>query len=116
MLPPLLCVIMIIADVPNATMAAAVSLNAGMDLNSNTILPDNLDAAIKAGYTTEAVLDAALSRTLTMRFRAGIFDPLETQVGSNSNGLLCVLERENNWIVHGVCLCFAVYLKSTCVV
>ena len=66
--------------VANATLAAAAALNAGMDLNSNTILPSNLATAIALNFTTEATLNAALTRTLTKRFQAGMFDPLESQV------------------------------------
>lgn len=63
----------------NDTYSAAYALNAGMDLNSNTILPTQLATAIAIGLTNTSVLDASISRTLTWRFRVGQMDPLETQ-------------------------------------
>lgn len=65
--------------VKNYTYAAAAALNGGMDLNSNNILPNNLATAIEIGLTNETVLDAALARTLAVRIRLGLLDPLEEQ-------------------------------------
>ena len=63
----------------NDTYSAAYALNAGMDLNSNIILPTQLRLAIELGLTNETILDASLARTLTWRFRVGQMDPLEHQ-------------------------------------
>jgi xylan 1,4-beta-xylosidase len=63
----------------NATVAAADALNAGLDLNSELILPQQLGAALALGLTTEATLDAAVGRTLAWRFRTGLLDPIEGQ-------------------------------------
>lgn len=66
--------------VTNETYAAAVSINAGMDLNSNTILPDQLGLAVEMGLVNESTIDTSLSRTLAMRIRQGLLDPFESQV------------------------------------
>ena len=63
----------------NDTYSAAAALNGGMDLNSNTILPLQLELAIDLGLTSESVLDASLTRTLALRFQLGQLDPLEMQ-------------------------------------
>ena len=63
----------------NHTVAAADALNAGMDLNSELVLPQNLGQAIALGLTNESVLDAAIARTLGWRFRVGLLDPIEGQ-------------------------------------
>ena len=63
----------------NDTYSAAAALNAGMDINSNTILPRQLGLAIAMGLTNESVLDASISRTLGWRFAVGQFNPLENQ-------------------------------------
>lgn len=61
----------------NDTQSAAVALNAGLNLNSNTILPNNLAMAIALNLTNETMLDKAISQTLTVRIRSGMLDPLE---------------------------------------
>lgn len=71
----------------NNTVAAADALNGGMDLNSNTILPTELAAAIELGLTTAAVLEASVERTLAWRFRLGQLDPLELQPNLAAYGL-----------------------------
>ena len=63
----------------NDTFSAAAALNGGLDLNSNTILPSQLELAIALGLTNETVLDRSVARTLTWRFRLGQLDPLEAQ-------------------------------------
>ena len=59
--------------------AAGAALSAGMDINSNTILPEYLPAALARNLTTEAALDASLRRSLAWRLRLGMLDPLENQ-------------------------------------
>ena len=63
----------------NTTVASADALNGGMDLNTETTVPTHLAEALALGLTTEAVLDASLSRTLSLRIRLGLLDPLERQ-------------------------------------
>ena len=66
--------------VANATLAAAAALNAGTDMDCFGGFNEGmLQAAIDAGYTSEAVVDASLKRTYTLQFLAGRFDPLEAQ-------------------------------------
>lgn len=63
----------------NATYAAAVALNAGTDIDCGSAFPEQLPLAIEMGLTTEATLDASLTRTFTLQFLAGRFDPIATQ-------------------------------------
>jgi beta-D-xylosidase 4 len=63
----------------NDTYSAAAALNGGLDLNSNTILPSQLELAIALGLTNTTVLDRSVTRTLAWRFRLGQLDPLEAQ-------------------------------------
>jgi len=63
----------------NMTYAAAIALNAGGDVDCGSALPGNLVEAVQLGLTTEATLDASLTRTYTLQFLAGRFDPLELQ-------------------------------------
>jgi xylan 1,4-beta-xylosidase len=61
---------------PNLTVAAAVSLAAGLDVNDGIEYAGGaLAAALAAGLVPESDLDAALSRTLTLRMALGYFDP-----------------------------------------
>ena len=59
--------------------AAAQALNAGLDVyggwQDNLWGNGNLSAAIGAGLTSEATLDAAVRRTLTHKMSVGLFDP-----------------------------------------
>jgi len=64
--------------VANLTEAAAVSINAGCDMNSNTITPTQLTLAVALGLVSEATVRATAARVLAQRFRTGHFDPLET--------------------------------------
>lgn len=63
----------------NKTYAAAVALNAGTDVDCGDGFPSQLALAISMGLTTEDTLDASLTRTYTLQFLAGRFDPLEAQ-------------------------------------
>ena len=65
--------------VANDVEAAALALNSGTDIDCARTMPDNLAAAIAANLTTEAALDASVSRVLGLSFLAGRFDPLEDQ-------------------------------------
>ena len=59
--------------------AAALALNSGTDIDCAHTMPDNLAAAIAANLTSEAALDASVSRVLGLSFLAGRFDPLANQ-------------------------------------
>ena len=59
--------------------AAALALNSGTDIDCAGTMPDNLAAALAANLTTEATLDASVSRVLGLSFLAGRFDPLAGQ-------------------------------------
>jgi beta-D-xylosidase 4 len=63
----------------NATYAAAIALNAGTDVDCGQAFPQELERAIAMGLTTESTLDASISRTYTLQFLAGRFDPLPAQ-------------------------------------
>jgi beta-glucosidase len=54
--------------------SAALALNAGCDL-SCVCTYDHLGEAIDRGLITEADIDRSLGRTLTTRFKLGMFDP-----------------------------------------
>ena len=58
-------------DIP---LAAATALNAGTDWNCGCVLQNGTAAAIERGLTTIAVVDAAISRILTVLMRLGEFD------------------------------------------
>jgi beta-glucosidase len=61
---------------PDAASASATAIRAGNDLCSGGTYW-NLPDALARGLVTEAELDAALRRLLTLRFRLGQFDPPE---------------------------------------
>lgn len=71
----------------NAAEAAAATLNGGTDLDlGDPYFPPGynggnnaLKNAIDDQLTSEATVDAALARTLALRFRVGQFDPVEQQ-------------------------------------
>ena len=63
--------------VSNLTLAAAASVNAGCDMNSNTITPTQLPLAIELGLVTPSTISDTAARILAQRFRVGQFDPLE---------------------------------------
>eukprot|EP00937_MAST-01D_sp_MAST-1D-sp2_P007480 g7480.t1 len=59
---------------------AAAALNAGTDLNCGQPWAyKNLGDAIDKGLTSEAALDASVARSLALRVRAGMFDPVANQ-------------------------------------
>jgi beta-D-xylosidase 4 len=64
----------------NLSDAAAKSLNAGTDLNTETVFSGlDMIAAIATGETNVSMVDRALRRSLKLRFRAGLFDPVVNQ-------------------------------------
>ena len=61
---------------PDAASASATAIKAGNDLCSGKTY-EALSEALKRGLVTEADIDVALRRLLTLRFRLGHFDPAE---------------------------------------
>ncbi|KAL5042387.1 Exo-1,4-beta-xylosidase bxlB [Aspergillus fruticulosus] len=59
--------------------AAAAALNAGVDLDCGTWLPDYLGEAEKQGLISNETLDTALTRLYTSLVQLGYFDPAEDQ-------------------------------------
>ncbi len=60
----------------DAVEAASMGLKAGVDLSCECIF-EHLDEAVERGLVTEAEIDCSLARTLTTRFKLGMFDPPE---------------------------------------
>lgn len=56
--------------------AAALAISNGCDLECGKAYKESLLEAVKKGLVTEAVLDKALERVLTARFKLGEFDPM----------------------------------------
>lgn len=58
--------------------AAKVAIEAGLDLEcGNDIYANHLLSAYKEGLVSEAKIDTAAARVLTVRFKLGIFDPVD---------------------------------------
>lgn len=60
----------------DAAESAALALRKGCDLGCDCVY-DDLGKAIARGLITEADIDRSLARTLTTRFKLGMFDPPE---------------------------------------
>ncbi|MBN8579865.1 MAG: glycoside hydrolase family 3 C-terminal domain-containing protein [Anaerolineae bacterium] len=60
----------------DAAGSAALALQYGCDLGCDHVF-NEIPTAIERGDTTEALVDRALERTLTTRFKLGMFDPAE---------------------------------------
>ncbi len=65
-----------VADGPAAACAA---LRGGTDIDSGSVYHDHLLAGVAAGHCTMGDVRAALRRTLGLRFRLGLFDPINGQ-------------------------------------
>jgi hypothetical protein len=74
----------------NATQGVALAVKAGCDVDSGSWIKDqpwstsspyleNMPASIKEGLMTEKDVDAAMVNSLGLRFRLGLFDPIEKQ-------------------------------------
>ncbi len=62
----------------NPEEAAAFAINAGVDVECGEgVITDNIINALKRGLVSEAAINQAVSRLLTVRFRLGMFDPPE---------------------------------------
>ncbi len=57
--------------------SAALALKMGCDIGCDCVFSDFLPEAVEQGLVNEADIDLALSRTLTTRFKLGMFDPPE---------------------------------------
>jgi beta-glucosidase len=62
--------------VKTAEEAAALAVKNGCDLNCGSVYPSLLDA-VKQGLITEDIIDRAVVRLFSARFRLGMFDPPE---------------------------------------
>ena len=75
--------------VPNATEAISVAIKAGCNMESNLAAPHayntsgyyiwDMAQALEEGFITEDDVDAALYDLLMLRFRLGLFDPIDDQ-------------------------------------
>ena len=63
-----------VVDTPE--QAAALAVKAGCELNCGEVYPALLDA-VKQGLISEDIIDRAVKRLFTARFRLGMFDPPE---------------------------------------
>lgn len=61
--------------VNNATEAAALALQRGVNLNCGSVYNDGLVKAVQQGLVTEKQVDSALAVLLQTRFKLGLFDP-----------------------------------------
>ena len=59
----------------NGAETAALALKRGCDIGCDCVFYDHLQEALDEGLVVEADIDKALSRTLTTRFKLGMFDP-----------------------------------------
>jgi beta-glucosidase len=62
---------------PDATSAASDALIHGTDIECGTNVYYSLKDAVAKGTITEAQIDASLRRLFTIRYRLGMFDPVE---------------------------------------
>jgi len=62
---------------PNATVTSALALNAGLNFEIGDQLKA-LPAAVKAGLVSEATIDSSAAIVLSIRFKLGLFDPIES--------------------------------------
>ena len=61
----------------DAAESAAVAIKAGCDNSCDHVFYDSIGEAIERGLLSEAEVDQALARTLSTRFKLGMFDPDE---------------------------------------
>jgi beta-glucosidase len=62
---------------PNAASAAADAVWHGTDIDCGTVAYKALVQAVRDGKITEKQIDVSLKRLFTIRFRLGVFDPVE---------------------------------------
>jgi beta-glucosidase len=90
--------------------AAAYALNNGTDVNDGHGFPA-LPSAIAQGLTTESRVDAALTRSLTQLFRAGLFDE-PSRVSWTSISASEINSRRHQEINHELALQAVVLLQN----
>jgi beta-glucosidase len=90
--------------------SAAVSLKAGCDLSCMCTY-DHLDEAIHRGLVCEADVDLALERTLTTRFKLGLFDPAASVPYANTS-MSVVGCKEHRQLAYEAALKSVVLLKN----
>ena len=56
---------------------AKAMVDGGTDINSGAVYYDHVLDALKDGLITKANVETALRRTLKLRFKLGLFDPVE---------------------------------------
>jgi len=59
--------------------AAALAIEAGIDINSGHVYSSSLGTAMADGLVKEELVDAALRRAFRVRMRLGLFDPPQSQ-------------------------------------
>lgn len=66
-----------VPDVPTGELAAAIAMNAttDLDLGYDQVYTDFLPTALAQGLVSESTIEAAVRRSLTLRFKLGDFDP-----------------------------------------
>jgi beta-glucosidase len=91
--------------------SAALALKEGCDIGCDCVYTDHLAEAIERGLATEADLDRALARTLTTRFKLGMFDPPE-QVPFAATPMSVVGCQEHRDLAHQAAAKSVVLLKN----
>ncbi len=90
--------------------SAALALKAGCDISCGCTY-DHLGEALEQGLISLAEIDLALSRTLTTRFKLGMFDPQE-QVPYAQTPLSVVGSKKHRALAYRAALQSAVLLKN----
>jgi beta-glucosidase len=90
---------------------AALALQRGCDIGCDCVYADHLADAVQQGLVTEADIDRALARTLSTRFKLGMFDPPE-QVPFASTPLSVVGCEAHRQLARQVAVTSVVLLKN----
>jgi beta-glucosidase len=94
----------------DAAESAALALKGGCDLGCDHVF-NEIPEAIQRGLITEADVDRALERTLTTRFRLGMFDP-EADVPFTSTPMEVVACEEHRQLAYRTATESVVLLKN----
>lgn len=95
----------------DAAEAAAVAIKAGCDNSCDHVYYDSIGEAVERGLLTEAEVDQALARTLTTRFKLGMFDPAD-QVPYASTPMSVVDSPEHRQMAYEAAVKSIVLLKN----
>jgi beta-glucosidase len=90
---------------------AALALIQGCDIGCDCVYTAHLPEAIERGLVTEADIDRALARTLTTRFKLGMFDPVE-QVPYATTPMSVVGSQAHRQLAHTAAASSVVLLKN----